>query len=75
MHVSFLLSRPLSGSGWPLQDLRSSNGVRQLHGSLEEEREAVLDFLYKVIDDVGPHSLAPACTVSPCSAAVPCDSS
>ena len=34
------------------QDLKSNACVKQLHGSLEEEREAVLDFLYKVIDDV-----------------------
>lgn len=34
------------------QDLRKHDGVKRLHQSLEEEREAVLDFLYKAIDDV-----------------------
>lgn len=35
----------------PDADLSSSTDVKRLHASLEEEREAVLDFLYKVIDD------------------------
>ncbi|KAK9801900.1 hypothetical protein WJX73_010797 [Symbiochloris irregularis] len=35
----------------PEADLRKHDGVKRLHQSLEDEREAVLDFLYKAIDD------------------------